>query len=627
MKNILFQKRPGKSRQSLTLALLALSLIFVTVCPPWTVTAQTDQRAFNSELVRLTRERDAAVAAGRISQAGALNEQLGNLYISNDRITGSAGVYFNQAGDHYASVARDSGTAATKSRNYTLAIRAYTKAKLLYLRMFESTREAGRRRQADAAQARIDEIEREMGQLNLAKNKEIAAEIAALTKPKSEPASEPPPPTGPVTEITLDLAYHTFAVSIPSIFEIDEQTRNTLNQIRSVMQSLELKKANGVTMKNYQMGVNINQLDKEPIALKDCVPNTPFPDVKHEKILINGKIPACLTTTPFRDDRQRPSDPRTVGGSVLVSFTYEKRFYRLQIGISYLDPADESRNKIKAKMEAIARSLRLVEKVKEEPIACSEGDTERVEKGIPFKLVVLDPAKEITIIQQPFLRRPTDVADAVAEYSSVLVQLLDAARQAKQLGAAVAELPIIVQSASRGQIDSEAIAAMRTVGEWHLEQNQIKISFMPVQIEDMSEFQADGPLSTAVLFYLRTLSTASAGVGNLGRKISNQNMNVFYRVHYITIEGVCYPRRICRNGKMVPDRNYLEFEETRRGPGKEQRAVGPLTPSGVEQHLSKLRESIKLWENNYRKFTVKPDERCDDSIVTLLNDFQFPVDK
>jgi len=115
----------------------------------------------------------------------------------------------------------------------------------------------------------------------------------------------------------------------------------------------------------------MNQLDQDPRVTCDSSPGARS---KHEKILLNGRIPACFITR-LEVGHSHMTRSNAVVGAFHIYFELDKTFYRLWVSAT-LETSDPATPRLLGATELVARSLRLVSTVAAEPERC-EADRER----------------------------------------------------------------------------------------------------------------------------------------------------------------------------------------------------------------------------------------------------------
>lgn len=312
------------------------------------------------------------------------------------------------------------------------------------------------------------------------------------------------------------------------------------------------------------------------------------------------------------------SGERLEGGMTLVEVEHKGEHYRLMLvmGEKYNSAKHEKT------LKAMARSLRM-EGVAELPTVtkrkCKEESVLQLAKGIPVSWTIIDRSRKAVVIQQPKMARDHEIGNAVSKYYGLI---LAAIKGAKDIAQAVKVYKEVVY-------DEDLRKALITAGGWKLEHEMKRVDFIPIEIEEFSDFQMDGIFTSAAIFYLDALKGVSSGIGGLGKSMTEKHMKLYWEIPVIRIKGECIPQMVCKDGKWIPDYNNMEYREIENEPGKITSSNKDfLTVRQVERDLDRYfkteMEKAESAAVDYRN--VK--SRCVDSRQQLYKiDFPVNIDK
>lgn len=304
---------------------------------------------------------------------------------------------------------------------------------------------------------------------------------------------------------------------------------------------------------------------------------------------------------------------RLKGGTTLVQLKYKGELFSLLL------IAGEKYNSSKHEkiLRAMARSLRIEGKVDLPTVTvtkCKDETTTLLKKGMPVSWTIYDRTRKSVVLQQPVLARDHEVAKAASNYTGAVLEVIKLTSDIKQT----------ISIPRKMLIDGKVKQSLLEIGGWGLEEYH-GIDVIPVEIEDYTDVNIDGSLTTAVIFYLKALRDVNNGISGLGKKMNNMSLRLYWEIPTITITGECIPRMVCDNGEWKPDYDYMEFKEisrtkgTLRSPNKDF-----MTLRQVEQDLERYYYAeLDRLEDNEANW-ARAMNRCDESKGKLYK-IDWPV--
>lgn len=288
-----------------------------------------------------------------------------------------------------------------------------------------------------------------------------------------------------------------------------------------------------------------------------------------------------------------------------IMSTFETRFsskthvYIFTVGVRNLDDL-----KVYKKVEAMVRSLKAVQKVKEtkEEVLCKGNDEKFLgEKSMKVVWRIPHPTKRPFFIQRPFLARDK-VPGAWTSVSNALIN-------AMKLKKSTAKNIKIVKQAYDGKYISAAVKRIGWAAEYTM-----GVEFIPIDFS-----QLKGGLSNAVIFYLQALKSSSVGIAKAGDRATSMSMDIYWEIPYIEIHALCIPRMICKNGEWVPDYSKPVFRELHRIETNLHSSVKQnLSMRGVHNEMEKVYlEEIKKMEHS--EMMYREGNKCKDCMAEFYN--------
>ncbi len=350
--------------------LIALSLCLVTLLSDIKAFSEPTP-GFDAQLTRLDQQRRVAISSDRARDAARISDEIGELYVTYQRHPGTGADNFMRAGALWTEAAHGTRLASAKETDYNAALLAFTKAKRGYEAAYAPKKSGIFKRQIAEAQQAIAALRAEM---------EAAGVPIHEPPPTGTPGPTAPPPepepvqvvvyTGASAEVAIDLRKQRFVIAVPTVFEIDEKLRTSLDRMRQPFMG-DLGRAGGVMVSNYLVAAAINELDKDPRV--DCA-SSPVKDLKHEKVML-GRVPACLISN-VKVEHSGMTRSYAVVAMFLVHFQIDKTFYRLMVTAT-LETKDPATPRLVGAAEYIARSLRIADAPQPND-ECTNGADERV---------------------------------------------------------------------------------------------------------------------------------------------------------------------------------------------------------------------------------------------------------
>lgn len=322
--------------------LIALSAVTAT-----SLALAADPVEFNTQYDALDKARSAALAEGRKIRAAEISHEIGELFVAHEQNPDNAAANFEQAADLYTELAR--GTALDASRRTF-----YQKAHADLARARATTRSAATRARLDQEIAALEDEMKEHG-VPIPPAPGTPAPAPPTDEPAPRPSADPTVPvpyTGPSVDVELRMVEHTFAVSVPTLFEPALEVREALETARRPL-TPELRKAAGVPIKNVLVGVALNQLDQDPRVT--CVSRSAR--LVHERVTFDG-LEGCFISH-VRRGHSHLTRGDAVSASYYFYFVHDETHFKLAVTAT-LESKDPATPKLLGAALAMARSLRLV---------------------------------------------------------------------------------------------------------------------------------------------------------------------------------------------------------------------------------------------------------------------------
>ena len=306
---------------------------------------------------------------------------------------------------------------------------------------------------------------------------------------------------------------------------------------------------------------------------------------------------------------------RLKNGATYVQFEYKGNM------VSLIVMAGDGMNKKQheAIVRAMAKSLRIEGEVELPKIVvkrCKDDSVLQLKQGMPVEWTIIDRSRKSVILYQPALARDADVAASASKFYAAILQVMKWSKDVKQ----------VLNIYNNVVIEKQYRDALLKIGGWAMEDaGTVQIDFVPVEVEDYSNFTADGALTNAAIFYMQALTDITDGLSKLGKTMNKQSMRVYWEIPVITIKGECIPQMVCKNGKWVPDKNNMEFREISRKshtlrPGNKAFQTFDDIQRDLNKYFYTLLDKAEDAEADYYKVL----ERCVKSKQQLYK-IKFPV--
>ncbi len=121
--------------------------------------------------------------------------------------------------------------------------------------------------------------------------------------------------------------------------------------------------------------------------------------------------------------------------------------------------------------------------------------------------------------------------------------------------------------------------------------------------------------SRAIEGYLSVMETCIKGINSLESKITHMSANVEWEVPYLSITAECTPRMKCRDGRLIPDKDFVLSKEWKRDTLVERRQKEFLTPIQVNIEKERMKAFVEeLLVNREKLEEKKEDGLCADAI-------------
>ena len=316
--------------------------------------------------------------------------------------------------------------------------------------------------------------------------------------------------------------------------------------------------------------------------------------------------------------RHPTTGERLESGSSLLQIEHKGELYMLLLGVG------KNYNKAKHEkiLKAMARSLRMEGDTELPTVTltkCKDDGVLQLKKGIPVSWIIIDRTREARIVQQPKLARDHEIGNAVSNYYGMILKAMEYGKDGKQ----------ILSFGKQVIVDRDLRKSLITAGGFAMDHAMKEVRFVPVEVEDYSNFEMDGALASAAIFYMKALTKVSSGIGGLGKSMSEKHMRLYWEIPVIRIQGECIPQMVCKDGKWVPDRNNMEYREISKKPDMLRSANKDfLTVEQVRQDLDRYYyhelDKAEKAEGDYYNVAG----RCDRAKSQLYKiDFPVNIDK